>query len=1345
MKKDPTMSLELGTNSNRITKKYFHNTRQKTHNQEERKMSLFTHRAQLLDTYNPQYGNQYNEIQVPKDEVVLLLEEHTANGWSRIQRINDTSNATGIVPTSFLQFVKVLDVYDNNGTQTTTTTTTTVEPYQYEGYYRNYGYKCSSCKQSILAPKERYHCLDCGESYDSFNLCVHCFENANIEFWKSEAKKRIPVQLIDEPIFTKVKHHPAMQLWLVTGNTIAETLNNTFLYYADRPCLAYRKQIGYDVQNNLPIVEPKFTWSTFAEIHNRSLALGSGLQQIVTTINRLSGKPDNQRGFVGICSINRIEWFITDFALQLKGMVTIPLPKNKFDNEDLIDMAHVMNNGDVTVVVCSREYTAQCLTLVSNSSNIETYVPTLKALVQMDTLDPTNETDVRNAARARELNIKLFSMSDVEALGMKQPDWETYVQHMPDNELVTIVYTSGSTGKSKGAIITKKNFMNQITKPYYAFHPLVSLSFCPLSHTSDRMNVWNTLINGGRSGMYSGDMGLIFDDFQALQPTVLSSTPRLYNSIYAEYQKAKVVMRTSGTEVNEEQLMQQFSSILGGRMRAMTTGGAATSQEVIDFLRSCFKCKVYNGYASTEVGAISWIDVGKSQGTPDKMLFDGVEVKLVEVPDLGYLLTDKPNPRGEICVKSPHAIPGYYKDEEKTRELIDPDGWYHTGDIGAIDHLGNITVIDRLKNIFKLAQGEFVAPEPLENNFLSSEFIDQIFIYGDSMKSFLVAIIVPNIGVVEKYAREYGMQFDSISDLCQRGTALYKAIMSDVHRIGKTAKVAGYEIPKGFLFELEKFTVENGKLTGPNKTCRPYLTKVYKKELDALYEELDVMTHADDLVSSISNALGLDNGGLNSNGDLSMAEVGGDSISAARISAILEKKLNIKLSVKDLLQNVSLSDLAEMIKTGKTISTTEKPINLFEETALDLSIHPNPLILNTVKPPTIIENVLLTGATGFLGGALLEELLLQTHVSTCKIHCIVRAESDRNAYERILNNLKSMNSKLTDDHLMRIVAYKGDLSQPQLGLSEDTWNTLCTTIDTVYHNGAHVNFLLSYRELYDSNVRSGIELLKLCVAGDRLKPLHFVSTIGVLGAPNRTICENEPLDTAVPEQVFHQLGGYSQSKYVAEKLMNEAVQRHIPVSIFRPELIVGHSVTGHSNSVEWISRFICGIIQMGVAPYSDSRVHMVTVDFVAKAIVALTNSSNEKLSQTLRDYKQFHVVNTNNGEEASISVNEMVRGIQSYYGNTLSIKQLEYNEWREYVQRELTNNPTSKNPLFPILSMFGPTGFPSDIRLSSFIDHTHLSQGLTNTGVTCPAVNNEQLMHRFLDSFVLQKQVQPRM
>lgn len=285
-------------------------------------------------------------------------------------------------------------------------------------------------------------------------------------------------------------------------------------------------------------------------------------------------------------------------------------------------------------------------------------------------------------------------------------------------------------------------------------------------------------------------------------------------------------------------------------VRLMVSGSAPLAGNVMIFFRCMLGIPVLEGYGQTEGAAgatLGHVDDMASIGNVGGPL-DSCEILLMDVPDMGYFSTDTSHHgvpcqgRGEICIRGPNVFCGYYKDEEKTRETIDEEGWLHSGDIGLWTMSGNLQIIDRKKNIFKLAQGEYVAPEKIELVLSRSLFVGQIFVYGDSIQSYLVAVIVPDEEVVKKWARdvlldssEDNNQLPSMADLC-KNEQLAGEILSDIKRLSLSSGLTGFEIVRAVHLEPEPFSVENGLLTPTFKPKRQQLTQRFSKELDGLYK-----------------------------------------------------------------------------------------------------------------------------------------------------------------------------------------------------------------------------------------------------------------------------------------------------------------------------------------------------------------------------------------------------------------------------------------------------------------------------------------------------------------------------
>lgn len=265
------------------------------------------------------------------------------------------------------------------------------------------------------------------------------------------------------------------------------------------------------------------------------------------------------------------------------------------------------------------------------------------------------------------------------------------------------------------------------------------------------------------------------------------------------------------------------------------------------FYRCLLGVPVVEGYGQTEGSAAATIsnpfDVGTvgHVGGPTGV----VEIALYDIPEMGYLHTDRAHRgtpcqgRGEICIRGPNVFKGYYKDEEKTKETIDSEGWLHSGDVGLWRLDGALQIIDRKKNIFKLSQGEYVAPEKIENILMRSQLIAQCFVYGDSLQTSLVAIVVPDEDAVRSWAESAAPEMinASFESFCK--TDLLKStLLNAITELSTQARLQGFETVKAIYLEPSMFSVENDLLTPTFKLKRQKIRDTHEKEITALYASI---------------------------------------------------------------------------------------------------------------------------------------------------------------------------------------------------------------------------------------------------------------------------------------------------------------------------------------------------------------------------------------------------------------------------------------------------------------------------------------------------------------------------
>ncbi|XP_053095972.1 long-chain-fatty-acid--CoA ligase 6 isoform X5 [Pangasianodon hypophthalmus] len=445
-----------------------------------------------------------------------------------------------------------------------------------------------------------------------------------------------------------------------------------------------------------------------------------------------------------------------------------------------------------------------------------------------------------------------------EALGQ-----EHYRKPMPpcSEDLSIICFTSGTTGNPKGVMLTHGNIVADFSGFLKATDKVISpnqedvlISFLPLAHMFERLIEAVVYCHGGRIGFFQGDIRLLSDDMKALRPTVFPVVPRLLNRMYDKiFTQANTPVKRwllnfaakkKGEEVSSGIIRNNsiwdkifFSKIqanLGGRLRMVITGAAPTSPTVLSFLRAALGCQVYEAYGQTECTA------GCTFTTPGDWTSGHVGaplpcniIKLVDVPEKNYFTSKG---EGEVCVKGPNVFKGYLKDPAMTAETLDSDGWLHTGDIGQWLPNGTLKIIDRKKHIFKLAQGEYISPEKIENIYIRSEPVSQLYVHGDSLQSCLVGIVVPDPEVMPSWAQKKGI--DGCYDGLCKNVELKKAILDDMVCLGKAGGLHSFEQVKDIYIHNEMFSIENGLLTPTLKAKRPELKEYFKQQIEHLYDNI---------------------------------------------------------------------------------------------------------------------------------------------------------------------------------------------------------------------------------------------------------------------------------------------------------------------------------------------------------------------------------------------------------------------------------------------------------------------------------------------------------------------------
>lgn len=556
-----------------------------------------------------------------------------------------------------------------------------------------------------------------------------------------------------------------------------------------------------------------------------------------------------QLGFVAIYSKNREEFIITDFCCIYYDLVSVPI----YDTLGPEAVEFIFDHTMVELLVASNENIRK---LIKDKK-----LAHLKNLIKIDE-EPLSNNEITLLS---ENNINIHDFWKMIEEGKTLPTEQ--IPALSPESIYTFSYTSGTTGKPKGAMLTHGNFVSAISNATNLFHfgeDEVYLSYLPLAHVFERL-VFNTMLfSGATIGFFCGDVQKLKEDLAWIRPTIFITVPRLLLRFHDVIKtnlgklkgcKKKLAEKAINTKLAnlaskgivthglyDKLIFKKMRAALGGRVNKMVIGSAPTSPEVLDFMKIAFNVAIVEGYGQTEGTAAScatWQEDGRGSGCVGGPCAN-TEIKIVSVPEMNYFSTDKDEngnfcPRGELCVRGYGVFLGYYKDDEKTKEAIDNDGWLHTGDIVKMNVNGSIKIIDRKKNIFKLSHGEYIAVEKVESAYLKSHLVNEIFVYGDSFQNHLVAIVSPNIDAIKDVCTKIGVKEADIDKILKM-KEIKDAVIKELNIVGKEGKLFGFEMVKNIYFEKDSF-VNKDILTTTFKIKRHEAKILYQKEIDELYKE----------------------------------------------------------------------------------------------------------------------------------------------------------------------------------------------------------------------------------------------------------------------------------------------------------------------------------------------------------------------------------------------------------------------------------------------------------------------------------------------------------------------------
>jgi long-chain acyl-CoA synthetase len=525
---------------------------------------------------------------------------------------------------------------------------------------------------------------------------------------------------------------------------------------------------------------------------------------------------------VGLVSSNRVEWNIMDIGIQQIGAIGVPI----YPNISTKDYKYIFGDADIKLCVTGDEE------LFTKINSIKNELPSLQKLYCFDEVEGADHwTDIIQSADS-----------------VKQSEVDERKDKIKNEDLATMIYTSGTTGNPKGVMLSHNNILSNVL----ACEPRIpgdsscsSLSFLPVCHVYERM-LHYLYMKTGISIHFAESMDTIGDNIREVQPEIFTAVPRLIEKVYEkiiakgdELSGIKKGLFFWAVKIGEEfelegksgwykfklkiarkLIFSKWQEALGGNVRAIASGAAALQPRLARIFMAA-EIPILEGYGLTETSpviSVNGLESGIKFGTVGTTI-EGVEVKIAE--------------DGEILAKGPNVMIGYYNQPEKTKEVLDDDGWFHTGDIGEIVDGKYLKITDRKKEIFKTSGGKYIIPQVMENKFKESRFIEQIMVIGEGEKH-PAALIVPSYDFVKEWTERKGIKLsgDSNAALIENSDVIAR-IQKEIDHYNKL--FGGYEQIKKFELLPEEMSVESGELTPTLKLKRKVIMEVQKDRVAKIY------------------------------------------------------------------------------------------------------------------------------------------------------------------------------------------------------------------------------------------------------------------------------------------------------------------------------------------------------------------------------------------------------------------------------------------------------------------------------------------------------------------------------
>jgi long-chain acyl-CoA synthetase len=598
----------------------------------------------------------------------------------------------------------------------------------------------------------------------------------------------------------------------VEFSTIIEMFCNVTTKYADssRPSLIHK-------------IENKWIPLTFFEVSDMVELTTAGLATIGV-----------QRGDrVAIISENRPEWVLCDMAIAALGAISVPL----YPTLTSPQIEEIFLDADVSFACVSN--VAQFRKIYSLLNKINS----LRSIVVFTDKELPDDENVIPLVRVLTNGEKFLADNSYFV--------KERVREISPEDLLTIIYTSGTTGTPKGVQLTHKNIVENI-KGSVAVLPISDtdtfLSFLPLCHTFERMGGYYTAMSCGASIAYAESIESVRNDLKEIHPTIMTAVPRFFERVYnriikniaassplkqklfwksiaigREYMKAKnngnvSFLLKKKHALAEKLVFQKIKENTGGKIRFFVSGGGALAKELGEFFEA-IGIVIIEGYGLTESSPVL------SVNRVEKYKFGTVGFP---IPNVELFIAED----GEILARGPNIMRGYWNDDVTTKKVISEDGWLHTGDIGEFDEEGFLKITDRKKNIFVTSGGKNIAPQPIENRFLRSKFIDQFVLIGDS-RMYLSALIIPDFEILEELATALQILYRTTTELVQH-KEIRNFYWNEIQQLQKN--VPNFERVRKFVLLDHALSIESGEMTPTLKIRRKIIEEKYRTLIEQMYE-----------------------------------------------------------------------------------------------------------------------------------------------------------------------------------------------------------------------------------------------------------------------------------------------------------------------------------------------------------------------------------------------------------------------------------------------------------------------------------------------------------------------------